>query len=127
MANEERGGSVPIRSTVVLVVPKRGEGRQNLDQGLELAVRAATGHHGLWPFLLCTSGCAGFYRSWPRPGVAKLTRTSSLWSCATKCGPLSASSMAASGAEKPTAPSWPPSAGSSLATAGGGSEASDGR
>jgi integrase len=28
-----------------------GEGRHNLDQGSDMAVRAAIGHHGPWPFL----------------------------------------------------------------------------
>ena len=36
----------------------RGEGRQNLDQGSELALGAATGQHRRWSSLSCTSGSA---------------------------------------------------------------------
>jgi hypothetical protein len=96
----------------------RREGRHNLDQGPELAARAATSHHGPWPSPFCTSGCAGSCRSWPCPAGARWTKTSSLWSCVTRCAPSSANFTAVSSTEGPTAPSWLPSAGSFLGTEG---------
>jgi len=92
-----------------------GEGRHNLNQGFELAVRQT-------PVIMDCGLFARVPRAVPGPGLVVSSRrgaadrTSNSWSCVTRSEFLNARSTAAPGTGPLTAPSWLPSAGSSPGT-----------
>src|ERR1039457_6949050 len=51
-----RPRTLPTAPFCSWMAPQRGEGRHNLDQGFELAVRADAGHHGPVAFSLLYLG-----------------------------------------------------------------------